>query len=273
MPFVTVSDGTRIFYQDAGIGPTVVFSHGWPLTGDDWERQLVFLQLHGFRTIAHDRRGHGRPDATFDHNDMDTYSDDLAKVIETLNLSEIVLVGHSTGGGEVTRYLGRHGTARVKKAVLLDAVPPVMVQSESNPEGTPIEVFDGFRAQILANRSQLYLDVPIPFYGMNRPGAVVSEGLKLNWWRQGMMGDLKSHHDCIKVFSETDMTEDLKRIDIPLLIIHGDDDQIVPIHDSALKAAKLAPHATLKIYPGAPHGLMATHTEQFNADLLAFITA
>ena len=271
MPYVTVKDGTRIFYQDAGQGPVVMFSHGWPLSGDDWERQIVFLNMQGFRTVAHDRRGHGRSDATWDHNDMDTYSDDLAAVIEALDLHDIVLVGHSTGGGEVTRYLGRHGTSRVKKAVLLDAVPPVMVKKDSNPEGTPMEVFDGFRRDILANRSQLYYDIPMPFYGMNRPGATVSEGLRLNWWRQGMMGDLKSHYDCIKVFSETDMTEDLKKIDVPLLIVHGDDDQIVPIHDSAMKSAELAPHATLKIYEGAPHGLMATHTERFNADLLDFI--
>ena len=271
MSFVTAKDGTNIFYRDIGSGPVVAFSHGWPLSSDDWERQIVFLGMNGYRVVAHDRRGHGRSDATWDHNEMDTYADDVATLYDALDLKDIVMVGHSTGGGEVTRYLGRHGTGRVRKAVLLDAVPPIMVQSATNSEGTPMSVFDGFRKDILANRSQLYLDIPMPFYGMNRPGATVSEGLRLNWWRQGMMGDLKSHYDCIKAFSETDFTEDLKKIDIPLLIIHGDDDQIVPIAAAALKSAKLAPHATLKIYPGAPHGLMATHTEKFNADLLEFI--
>ncbi len=268
MPHVTAADGTRIFYRDFGTGTPVVFSHGWPLTGDDWERQMVFLGHHGYRVIAHDRRGHGKSDASWDGNEMDTYADDLAVLMDTLDLHGAMLVGHSTGGGEVTRYLGRHGSARVARAVLLDAVPPLMVQTPDNPDGIPISVFDGFRAQILADRSQMYLDVPTPFYGDH-----VTDGLRHSWWLQGMTGNLKAQHDCIKAFSETDFTEDLKRITIPLLIIHGDADQIVPIAISAEKAVKLAPNATLKVYPGGPHGVAATHPDLLNADLLAFLTA
>ena len=268
---ITTKDGTHIFYKDWGTGQPVVFSHGWPLNADDWDDQLVFVASHGYRAIAHDRRGHGRSSQPWDGNDMDTYADDLAALLDTLDLHEAVLVGHSTGGGEVTRYIGRHGTSRLAKAVLVGAVPPLMLKTEANPGGTPIEAFDQIRAGVSADRSQFYKDLSAPFYGANRPGSQVSQGLRDAFWLWSMQVGLKGALDCIKAFSETDMTEDLKKFDIPTLIIHGDDDQIVPIGDSALLSSKIVKDATLKIYPGAPHGLMSTHKEQFNADLLAFL--
>ena len=268
---ITTKDGTHIFYKDWGTGQPVVFSHGWPLNADDWDDQLVFVASHGYRAIAHDRRGHGRSSQPWDGNDMDTYADDLAALIDTLDLHDAVLVGHSTGGGEVTRYIGRHGTSRLAKAVLVGAVPPLMLKTEANPGGTPIEAFDQIRAGVSADRSQFYKDLSAPFYGANRPGSQVSQGLRDAFWLWSMQVGLKGALDCIKAFSETDMTEDLKKFDIPTLIIHGDDDQIVPIGDSALLSSKIVKDATLKIYPGAPHGLMSTHKEQFNADLLSFL--
>lgn len=274
MSSIATRDGTQIYYKDWGDGQPIVFSHGWPLSADDWDTQMLFFLQQGFRVIAHDRRGHGRSSQTATGNDMDTYADDLAELFEALDLKQAVMVGHSTGGGEVARYLGRHGTARVAKAVLVGAVPPVMLKSETNPGGLPIEVFDGFRAALTANRAQFYQEVPTgPFYGFNRPGAKVSQGVIDNWWRQGMMGGTKAHYDCIKAFSETDFTEDLKKIDIPVLVMHGDDDQIVPIADSAPLSAKLVKHGTLKIYPGLPHGMCTTHADIINPDLLAFIRA
>ena len=274
MSSIATRDGTQIYYKDWGAGQPIVFSHGWPLSADDWDTQMLFFLQQGFRVIAHDRRGHGRSSQTATGNDMDTYADDLAELFEALDLKQAVMVGHSTGGGEVARYLGRHGSARVAKAVLIGAVPPVMVKSETNPGGLPIEVFDGFRAALAANRAQFYQDVPAgPFYGFNRPGAKVSQGVIDNWWRQGMMGGTKAHYDCIKAFSETDFTEDLKKIDIPVLIMHGDDDQIVPIADSAPLSAKLVKRGTLKVYPGLPHGMCTTHADTINPDLLAFIRA
>ena len=272
MSFVSASDGTQIFFKDWGTGQPVVFSHGWPLTADDWDRQMLFLLDQGFRVIAHDRRGHGRSGQTAHGNDMDTYSDDLAALTAALDLKDAVHIGHSTGGGEVARYIGRHGTARVAKAVLLSAVPPIMVASDTNPDGVPIAVFDGIRAGMVANRSQAYLDITMPFYGFNRDGVDLVEGTRQSFWLQSMMGGVKPHYDCIKAFSETDFTEDLKRFDVPTLIAHGDDDQIVPIHNAALKSAKLVPGATLKIFPGLPHGLAATHPDILNAALLEFIT-
>jgi len=268
---ITTQDGTTIFYKDWGTGQPVVFSHGWPLNADDWDDQLFFVASHGYRAIAHDRRGHGRSSQPWDGNDMDHYADDLAALIETLDLHDAVLVGHSTGGGEVTRYIGRHGTARVAKAVLVGAVPPLMLKTEANPGGTPIEAFDQIRAGVSADRSQFYKDLSAPFYGANRPGSQVSQGLRDAFWLWSMQVGLKGALDCIKAFSETDMTEDLKKFDIPTLIIHGDDDQIVPIGDSALLSSKIVKDATLKIYPGAPHGLSSTHKYQFNADLLSFL--
>ena len=270
---ITTKDGTQIYYKDWGTGRPVVFSHGWPLTADAWEGQMVYLGERGFRAIAHDRRGHGRSGQPWNGNDMDTYADDLATLIETLDLKDAVLVGHSTGGGEVARYIGRHGTKRVAKAVLLGAVPPIMLKTAANPGGLPMDVFDGIRAGVRADRSQFFKDLTVPFYGANRPGSKVSQGLKDSFWFMGMQGSLKAELDCIKQFSETDFTEDLKKIDIPTLIVHGDDDQIVPIADSAMLAAKLVKGSTLKVYAGAPHGLASTHQEQFNADLLAFIKA
>ena len=270
---ITTKDGTQIYYKDWGSGRPVVFSHGWPLTADAWEGQMVYLAERGFRAIAHDRRGHGRSGQPWNGNDMDTYADDLAALIETLDLKDAVLVGHSTGGGEVARYIGRHGTKRVGKAVLLGAVPPIMLKTAANPGGLPMEVFDGIRAGVRADRSQFFKDLTGPFYGANRPGAKVSQGLKDSFWFMGMQGSLKAELDCIKQFSETDFTEDLKKFNVPTLIVHGDDDQIVPIADSAMLAAKLVKGSTLKVYAGAPHGLASTHQEQFNADLLAFVKA
>ena len=272
--YITTKDGVQLYYKDWGPknGQPVVFSHGWPLNSDSWESQMIFLADQGYRVIAHDRRGHGRSSQPWDGNDMDHYADDLAAVIETLDLKNAVLVGFSTGGGEVARYIGRHGTARVAKAVLVSAVPPIMVKSDKNPNGVPKEVFDGIRAAQLGNRSQLYKDIPSgPFYGFNRPGAKVSQGLIDNWWFQGMQGGHKNTYDSIKAFSETDFTEDLKKFDKPTLVIHGDDDQIVPIDISGRASAKLIKGAKLIVYPGAPHGLTDTHKERVNADLLAFI--
>ncbi|RYD34908.1 MAG: alpha/beta hydrolase [Verrucomicrobiaceae bacterium] len=272
MPTITTKDGTAIYYKDWGTGPVVTFSHGWPLTADAWEAQMFFLASHGFRCIAHDRRGHGRSGQPWEGNHMDQYADDLAELLEALDVRDAVMIGHSTGGGEVARYIGRHGTARVSKAVLMGAVPPIMLKTEANPGGLPMEVFDGFRQAYLADRSQFFLDVASgPFFGFNRPGAKVSQGLIQSWWMQGMMSGHKNAYDCIQAFSETDFTEDLKKFDVPTLIIHGDDDQIVPIGSSALLSSKLVPGATLKIYPGGTHSLGDTSKERLNADLLAFI--
>jgi len=272
MPFITAQDGAQIFYKDWGSGQPIVFHHGWPLSADDWDAQLMFFLGQGFRVIAHDRRGHGRSSQTSGGHEMDTYAADVAALAASLDLKDAVHVGHSTGGGEAARYVARHGAGRVAKAALISAVPPIMVKSEKNPGGLPIEVFDGLRAAHLANRAQFFLDVASgPFYGFNRPGAKVSEGVIRNWWRQGMMGAANAHHECIKAFSETDFTEDLKAIDVPVLILHGDDDQIVPYADAALLSAKLVPHGTLKVYPGLPHGMCTTHPEVINPDLLAFI--
>jgi non-heme chloroperoxidase len=271
MNTITTKDGTKIFFKDWGTGQPIVFSHGWPLTADDWDAQMLFFGLNGFRVIAHDRRGHGRSTQTWDGNDMNTYADDLATLAEKLDLKHAIHIGHSTGGGEVARYIGRRGTERVAKAVLIGAVPPIMLKTDKNPGGLPLSVFDGIRAGVAGDRSQFYKDITLPFYGYNRPGAKVSEGVREHWWLQGMMGGVKAHYDCVKAFSETDFTEDLKRIDVPTLILHGDDDQIVPIADSALLSAKLVKNATLKVYPGLPHGMCTTNTDQINADLLKFI--
>ena len=268
---ITVKDGTRIFYKDWGSGQPVVFSHGWPLTADAWDAQMVFLGQRGFRVIAHDRRGHGRSSQPWNGNDMDTYADDLAELMNHLDLKDAVMVGHSTGGGEVTRYIGRHGTQRVAKVVLLGAVPPQMLQTASNPGGLPIKVFDDIRAAVTADRSQFFKDLTVPFYGANREGAKVSQGTRDSFWLQGMLGGHKSLLDCIKQFSETDFSDDLRKFDVPTLIVHGDDDQIVPIDASARRAAEMVKGSTLKVYPGASHGLATTHADQFNADLLAFI--
>ena len=270
---ITVSDGTRIYYKDWGSGQPVVFSHGWPLSADAWEDQMVFLGLHGYRCIAHDRRGHGRSSQPWNGNEMDTYADDLAAVVEALDLRDAVHVGHSTGGGEVARYIGRYGTKRVAKAVLIGAVPPLMLKTATNPAGTPLEVFDGMRASVLADRSQFFKDLTIPFYGANRPGAKVSQGVRDAFWMQGMQAGFKGVIDCIKAFSETDFTNDLRRIDVPTLIMHGDDDQIVPIDASARMSAKLVSGSVLKVYPGFSHGMCTVNKDQINADLLAFIKA
>jgi non-heme chloroperoxidase len=273
MSTITTKDGTEIFYKDWGTGQPVVFSHGWPLTADVWDDQLFFVASHGYRAIAHDRRGGGRSSQPWDGNNLDTYADDLAALLETLDLREVVLVGHSTGGGEVTRYIGRHGSSRVAKAVLVGAIPPLMLKTETNPGGLPIEAFDQLRAGLSADRSQFYKDLSAPFYGANRPGSKVSQGIHDAFWLWSMTVGFKGAYDCIKAFSETDLTEDLKRFDIPTLIIHGDDDQIVPIADSALLSSKIIKNARLQIYPGAPHGLTSTHQEQFNTDLLSFLNS
>jgi non-heme chloroperoxidase len=270
MTTITTKDGTQIYYKDWGKGQPIVFSHGWPLSADDWDGQMLFFGQRGYRVIAHDRRGHGRSTQTWDGNEMDTYADDLAELFNSLDLKDAIMVGHSTGGGEVARYLGRHGTKRVSKAVLISAVPPLMLKTEKNPTGLPMSAFDALRAALAANRPQFYKDLTLPFYGYNRPGAKISEGIREHWWLQGMLGGMKAHYDCIKAFSETDFTEDLKKIDIPVLVMHGDDDQIVPIVAAAPLSAKLLKKSALKVYPGFPHGMPATNADQINADLLAF---
>jgi non-heme chloroperoxidase len=271
MRSITAKDGTSIFYKDWGSGRPIVFSHGWPLTADAWDAQMLFLGMQGYRVIAHDRRGHGRSDQTWDGNEMDTYADDVATLFEKLNLSDAVFVGHSTGGGEVAHYLGRHGTSRVSKAVLIGAVPPIMLKTDGNPQGLPQKAFDDIRAGLISDRSQFYRDLAIPFYGYNKPNAKASQGVIESFWLQGMLGGVKPQYDCVKAFSETDFTKDLKEIDIPVLLLHGDADQIVPIDDSAKKSAKLLKKAVLKVIPGGPHGMCTTLAEQINRELLAFI--
>ena len=271
MATITTKDGTQIYYKDWGTGQPIVFSHGWPLSADDWDGQMLHFGQLGYRVIAHDRRGHGRSDQTWDGNDMDTYADDLAVLFEKLDLKDAIMVGHSTGGGEVARYLGRHGTKRVAKAALIGAVPPLMLKTDKNPEGLPLSVFDGLRASLVADRSQFYQELTLPFYGYNRAGAKISKGVQDNFWLAGMLGSHKSQYDTIKAFSETDFTEDLKKIDIPTLVLHGEDDQIVPIVAAGLKSAKVLKNAKLKVYPGFPHGMCQIHAEIINADLLAFI--
>lgn len=271
MGMVTTKDGTEIYYKDWGAGQPVVFSHGWPLTSDAFEDQMFFLAQRGYRCIAADRRGHGRSSQPWEGNDLDTYADDLAAVVNKLDLKNVIHVGHSTGGGEVARYIGRHGTGRVAKAVLIGAIPPLMLKTSANPGGTPLEVFDGIRADVLADRSKFWKDLSMPFYGFNRPGAQVSEGVRESFWLQGMTAGLPAAYFCIKAFSETDLTEDLKRIDVPTLVLHGDDDQIVPIAGSALLSSMIVENATLKVYAGAPHGLCTTLKDRVNEDLLAFI--
>jgi non-heme chloroperoxidase len=272
MPTITTKDGTEIYYKDWGTGQPIVFHHGWPLSGDDWDAQMLFFTQHGYRVIAHDRRGHGRSDQPSEGNEMNTYADDVATLTSALDLKNAIHIGHSTGGGEVVRYLGRHGESRVAKAVLIGAIPPIMLKTPANPGGLPVEVFDAFRTGQAANRAQFFLDIASgPFYGFNRPGAKVSQGTIRNWWRQGMMGANKGLYECIKAFSETDFTEDLKKITVPTLVMHGDDDQIVPIGASALLSSKLLKNGMLKIYKGFPHGMCTTEPETINADLLSFI--
>jgi non-heme chloroperoxidase len=274
MGTITTKDGVEIFYKDWGKGEPIVFHHGWPLSSDDWDTQMLFFLQHGYRVVGIDRRGHGRSSQVWDGHDLDHYAADAAAVVEHLDLRNTVHIGHSTGGGEVTRYVARHGKGRVAKAVLMSAVPPIMVKTPNNPDGLPIEVFDGLRASLAANRTQFYRDIASgPFYGFNRPGAKPLEGVIQNWWRQGMMGGAKAHYDGIKAFSETDFNEDLKSIEVPTLVMHGDDDQIVPYKDAALLSAKLLKNSTLKIYPGFPHGMLTTHPDVINQDLLAFIKA
>jgi non-heme chloroperoxidase len=273
MPFITTRDGTDIFYKDWGNKSTqpLVFSHGWPLSSDDWEGQMLFFAQQGFRVIAHDRRGHGRSSQGSAGHDMDHYADDLAALTEHLDLQKAVHIGHSTGGGEIARYIGRHGNKRVAKAVLISAVPPLMAKTASNPNGVPMNVLDGIRSAVASNRAQFFKDFPSPFYGFNRPGAKVSEGLSQKWWLQGMMGSALAHYEGIKAFSETDFTEDLKKFEVPTLVMHGDDDQVVPVNISSVLSAALVSNATLKVYPGLPHGMCATHADVINTDLLAFI--
>lgn len=273
MNTITTKDGTTIYFKDWGTGPIVTFSHGWPLNADAWDAQMLFLGQHGYRVIAHDRRGHGRSAQTWTGNDMDTYADDLAELFEKLDLKDVTMIGHSTGGGEVARYIGRHGSKRVSKAVLIGAVPPVMLKSDKNPGGLPLSVFDEIRAGVTADRSQFFRDLSLPFYGYNKPDAKISQGVRDSFWLQGMQSSIVASYDCIKAFSETDFTEDLKKIDVPTLILHGDADQIVPIADSALLSAKLVKQATLKVIPGAPHGMCTTHADQINAELLSFLKA
>ena len=273
MTFITTNDGTQIHYKDWGKGQPVVFGHGWPLSADAFEDQMFFLASHGYRCIGYDRRGHGRSSQPWNGNDMDTYADDLAALTEALDLKKAIHVGHSTGGGEVARYIGRHGTKRVAKAVLIGSVTPLMLKTAANPGGLPIEAFDKIRAGVVADRSQFFKELTIPFYGYNRPGAKISEGVRESFWLQGMMAGFPASYFCVKAFSETDHTEDLKKIDVPTLIMHGDDDQIVPIADSALLSAKLVKGSTLKVYPGFPHGMCTTQKDEINADLLAFIKA
>jgi non-heme chloroperoxidase len=271
MSTITTKDGTEIYYRDWGTGQPIVFSHGWPLSGDAFEDQMFFLAAQGYRCIAHDRRGHGRSSQPLQGNDLDTYADDLAELTAKLDLKNAVHVGHSTGGGEVARYIGRHGTRRVAKAVLIGAIPPLMLKTAANPGGLPIDVFDGLRKAVQADRSQFFKDLSMPFYGYNRPGAKISEGVRESFWLQGMLAGMPAAYFCIKAFSETDQTEDLKRIDVPTLILHGDDDQIVPIGASAMLSSKLVPGAKLKVYPGAPHGMCTTLKDKVNQDLLEFI--
>ena len=271
MSTITTRDGTQIYYNDWGAGQPIVFSHGWPLSADAFEDQMFFLASRGYRCIAHDRRGHGRSSQPWNGNDLDTYADDLAELVEALDLNDAIHVGHSTGGGEVARYIGRHGTKRVAKAVLIGAIPPLMLKTEANPGGLPIEVFDELRANVQKDRSTFFKALADPFYGFNRPGAQVSEGLRSSFWLQGMQCGFKGAYDCIKAFSETDLTEDLKTFDVPTLILHGDDDQIVPIGASALMSSKIVKDATLKVYPGFPHGMCSTHKDQINEDLFAFV--
>ena len=274
MSTITTKDGVQIFYKDWGGGQPLVFHHGWPLSADDWDAQMLFFVHHGYRVVAFDRRGHGRSTQVSEGHDMDHYASDAADVVQHLSLQNAIHIGHSTGGGEVARYVARHGKSRVAKAVLISAVPPIMLKTASNPGGTPLEVFDGFRAALAANRAQFYRDVPAgPFYGFNRPGAKPQEGVIANWWRQGMMGAAKAHYDGIKAFSETDQTEDLRSIQVPTLVMQGDDDQIVPYKDAALLSVKLLKQGTLKLYPGFPHGMITTHADVINQDLLAFIRA
>jgi non-heme chloroperoxidase len=271
MSTIKLKDGTEMYYKDWGTGQPIVFHHGWPLSGDDWDAQMMFFLGHGYRVIAHDRRGHGRSTQTATGNEMDTYASDVDELVTHLGLKNAIHIGHSTGGGEVARYVARHGKGRVAKAVLISSVPPLLLKTDNNPEGVPIEALDGIREGTAYNRAQFFEDFTLPFYGFNRPGAKISQGIRDNWWRQGMMGGAKAHYDCIKAFSETDFTEDLKSIDVPVFVLHGEDDQIVPIHASGLKTIKLLKHGTIKTHPGFPHGMPATNAAQINADLLEFI--